>query len=192
MWWYCCLLPAAIRHSINNIYSSTLPAGLRWILLLLFILLFLFREQLRSIFNVVVEVNILDSKDEANLRLLQRPELGVTFTKLHCWRLTQFEKCVFLDADTLVRYTFSHYITLHYILLLLHTFLFVFLVSGVAKVYFSIVRAAGVAFSKHYFWRPYIIASMLMLDRVLFNLSELYCVVGGWRLASNTVTRYVT
>jgi len=28
----------------------------------------------------------------------------VTFTKLHCWRLVQFEKCVFLDADTLVRY----------------------------------------------------------------------------------------
>jgi len=26
----------------------------------------------------------------------------VTFTKLHCWRLVQFEKCVFLDSDTLV------------------------------------------------------------------------------------------
>uniref|UniRef100_A0A1Y1LKY7 glycogenin glucosyltransferase n=1 Tax=Photinus pyralis TaxID=7054 RepID=A0A1Y1LKY7_PHOPY len=60
------------------------------------------RAKLASVFNVVVEVNILDSKDEANLRLLKRPELGVTFTKLHCWRLTQFEKCVFLDADTMV------------------------------------------------------------------------------------------
>lgn len=49
-----------------------------------------------------MEVNVLDSKDEANLALLARPELGVTFTKLHCWRLTQYEKCVFLDADTLV------------------------------------------------------------------------------------------
>jgi len=29
-------------------------------------------------------------------------ELGITFTKLHCWRLTQYRKCVFLDADTLV------------------------------------------------------------------------------------------
>ncbi|CAH1121608.1 unnamed protein product [Ceutorhynchus assimilis] len=60
------------------------------------------REKLANVFNVVQEVNILDSRDEANLRLLKRPELGITFTKLHCWRLTQFEKCVFLDADTLV------------------------------------------------------------------------------------------
>ncbi|XP_076261243.1 glycogenin 1 isoform X4 [Rhynchophorus ferrugineus] len=60
------------------------------------------REKLASVFNLVQDVNILDSRDEANLRLLKRPELGVTFTKLHCWRLTQYEKCVFLDADTLV------------------------------------------------------------------------------------------
>lgn len=53
-------------------------------------------------FNLVQEVNILDSKDETNLKLLKRPELGITFTKLHCWRLTQYDKCVFLDADTLV------------------------------------------------------------------------------------------
>lgn len=49
------------------------------------------------------EVNLLDSGDADNLRLLARPELGVTFTKLHCWKLTQYEKCVFLDADTLVK-----------------------------------------------------------------------------------------
>jgi len=60
------------------------------------------REKLQSVFNLVQEVNVLDSKDAANLALLSRPELGITFTKLHCWRLTQFEKCVFLDADTLV------------------------------------------------------------------------------------------
>ncbi|XP_052861546.1 mucin-2 isoform X5 [Anopheles cruzii] len=60
------------------------------------------RTKLRAVFNLVDEVNLLDSKDEANLALLKRPELGITFTKLHCWRLTQYEKCVFLDADTLV------------------------------------------------------------------------------------------
>lgn len=60
------------------------------------------RQKLAGVFDLVQEVNVLDSKDEANLRLLKRPELGITFTKLHCWRLTQFEKCVFLDADTLV------------------------------------------------------------------------------------------
>ncbi|XP_050313175.1 cell surface glycoprotein 1-like isoform X1 [Anthonomus grandis grandis] len=60
------------------------------------------REKLETVFNVVKEVNVLDSRDEANLKLLKRPELGVTFTKLHCWTLTEFDKCVFLDADTLV------------------------------------------------------------------------------------------
>ncbi|XP_044764652.1 glycogenin-2 isoform X2 [Coccinella septempunctata] len=60
------------------------------------------RSRLSEVFNSVKEVNILDSKDKANLKLLQRPELGITFTKLHCWQLTEYEKCVFLDADTLV------------------------------------------------------------------------------------------
>ncbi|XP_024941390.1 signal transducer and activator of transcription C isoform X4 [Cephus cinctus] len=60
------------------------------------------REKLSGVFNLVQEVNVLDSKDEANLALLARPELGITFTKLHCWRLTQYDKCVFIDADALV------------------------------------------------------------------------------------------
>ena len=64
------------------------------------------RGVLGSAFNEVIEVNVLDSEDAANLALLTRPELGITFTKLHCWRLTQYEKCVFLDADTLVSKTY--------------------------------------------------------------------------------------
>ncbi|KAF6212793.1 hypothetical protein GE061_010502 [Apolygus lucorum] len=60
------------------------------------------REALSSVFDVVREVDVLDSQDAANLALLERPDLGVTFTKLHCWNLTQYTKCVFLDADTLV------------------------------------------------------------------------------------------
>lgn len=61
-----------------------------------------FRQQLEHLFDVVTVVNVYDSNDADNLELLSRPELGVTFTKLHCWRLTQFSKCVFMDADTLV------------------------------------------------------------------------------------------
>jgi len=60
------------------------------------------RSQLSEVCCLVKEVNILDSEDSAHLALLARPELGITFTKLHCWTLTQFSKCVFLDADTLV------------------------------------------------------------------------------------------
>lgn len=65
------------------------------------------RERLSAVFSEVVIVDVLDSRDAANLALLQRPELGITFTKIHCWNLTQFEKCVFLDADTLVSFHFS-------------------------------------------------------------------------------------
>lgn len=60
------------------------------------------RERLRAVFTDVIVVDVLDSRDATHLALLQRPELGITFTKIHCWGLTQFEKCVFLDADTLV------------------------------------------------------------------------------------------
>ncbi|XP_048349581.1 glycogenin-2 isoform X2 [Sphaerodactylus townsendi] len=60
------------------------------------------RAALSNMFDAVVDVDEIDSKDAMCLALLKRPELGVTFTKFHCWTLTQFSKCVFLDADTLV------------------------------------------------------------------------------------------
>lgn len=60
------------------------------------------KEALKSIFDEVCVVNVMDSGDTANLALMKRPDLGVTFTKLHCWTLTQYSKCVFMDADTMV------------------------------------------------------------------------------------------
>ncbi|XP_061571780.1 glycogenin-2 [Cololabis saira] len=60
------------------------------------------RLALRSVFDAVVAVDVMDSEDQVRLSLLGRPELGSTFTKIHCWTLVQFSKCVFLDADTLV------------------------------------------------------------------------------------------
>ncbi|EPZ32024.1 Glycosyl transferase, family 8 domain-containing protein [Rozella allomycis CSF55] len=50
----------------------------------------------------IVPVETIDSNDAKNLELLGRPELGITFTKLFVWTLTQYSKVVFLDADTLV------------------------------------------------------------------------------------------
>ncbi|TMS21151.1 Glycogenin-1 [Larimichthys crocea] len=60
------------------------------------------RDALRSIFDEVCVVDVMDSGDAAHLSMMKRPDLGVTFTKLHCWTLTQYSKCVFMDADTLV------------------------------------------------------------------------------------------
>ncbi|XP_037075235.1 LOW QUALITY PROTEIN: glycogenin-1-like [Pollicipes pollicipes] len=60
------------------------------------------RAQLAGPFDSVIAVDVMDSGDAAHLALMARPELGVTLTKLHCWTLRQFSKCVFLDADCLV------------------------------------------------------------------------------------------
>ncbi|XP_047197784.1 glycogenin-1 isoform X1 [Hippoglossus stenolepis] len=60
------------------------------------------RDALDSIFDEVCVVDVVDSGDVAHLALMKRPDLGVTFTKLHCWTLTHYSKCVFMDADTLV------------------------------------------------------------------------------------------
>ncbi|NXT65086.1 GLYG protein, partial [Chaetops frenatus] len=62
----------------------------------------LMRRVLEKVFDEVILVNVLDSGDSAHLALMKRPELGITLTKLHCWELTQFSKCVFMDADTMV------------------------------------------------------------------------------------------
>lgn len=57
---------------------------------------------IKNAFDEVVETTLLDSNESLILNLMQRPELGVTLTKLHCWQLVGYEKCVFIDADTLV------------------------------------------------------------------------------------------
>uniref|UniRef100_A0A3B5MZH5 glycogenin glucosyltransferase n=1 Tax=Xiphophorus couchianus TaxID=32473 RepID=A0A3B5MZH5_9TELE len=60
------------------------------------------RKVLENVFDEIITVDVKNSEDQLHLSMLGRPELGVTFTKLHCWNLTQYNKCVFLDADTLV------------------------------------------------------------------------------------------
>lgn len=60
------------------------------------------RVHLNEVWDELIDVTTLDSNDTVNLSLLDRPELGCTFSKLRAWTLTQFDKCVFLDADTLV------------------------------------------------------------------------------------------
>lgn len=61
-----------------------------------------FRQELLRIWDRLILVNVFDSEDSVNLALLRRPDLGITFTKLHAWKLIEYNKCVFLDADTMV------------------------------------------------------------------------------------------
>uniref|UniRef100_A0A914Q5A0 glycogenin glucosyltransferase n=1 Tax=Panagrolaimus davidi TaxID=227884 RepID=A0A914Q5A0_9BILA len=79
---------AKTRHHLHILYTDGVTAQMR--------------SRLLAVFHNSTRVDVLDSNDTENLALIGRPDLGVTFTKLHCWRLTQYEKCVFLDADTLI------------------------------------------------------------------------------------------
>ena len=58
-------------------------------------------RSLRKAFNLVVGVEILEQDNNHGLLLLGRPDLTAVLTKLHVFRLTQFSKIIFLDADVL-------------------------------------------------------------------------------------------
>jgi glycogenin glucosyltransferase len=53
---------------------------------------------LKAMFDSVIQVDLIASNSLSNLDLLGRPDLLYTLTKLHVWRLEQFDKVVFLDA----------------------------------------------------------------------------------------------
>ncbi|CAG4965643.1 unnamed protein product [Colias eurytheme] len=86
-----------LAHSLRRV-GSTYPA----VILITPSVTDAMRDRLRAVFAEVITVDVLDSQDATHLALLQRPELGITFTKIHCWNLTQYDRCVFLDADILV------------------------------------------------------------------------------------------
>ncbi|KAH0838011.1 glycosyltransferase family 8 protein [Lanmaoa asiatica] len=63
---------------------------------------------LRKSFDVVVGVEIIVPPDTESLTLLGRPDLDTALTKLHVFRLTQYSKVIFLDADALPLRPLSH------------------------------------------------------------------------------------
>ncbi|KAH9937297.1 uncharacterized protein B0H18DRAFT_969981 [Fomitopsis serialis] len=63
---------------------------------------------LRRAFNVVIGVELIEQEDEKGLQLLGRPDLSHVLTKLHIFRLTQYQKIIFLDADVLPIRPLSH------------------------------------------------------------------------------------
>ncbi|ETW87037.1 glycosyltransferase family 8 protein [Heterobasidion irregulare TC 32-1] len=69
---------------------------------------------LRRAFNVVIGVEIIEENNARGLHLLGRPDLHSVLTKLHVFRLIQYSKIVFLDADILPTRPLSHLFTLPY------------------------------------------------------------------------------
>ncbi|KAK0875524.1 glycogenin glucosyltransferase [Friedmanniomyces endolithicus] len=54
---------------------------------------------LHTLYDHVLPIEPIANPSPANLYLLDRTDLLYTFTKIHLWRLTQFRRIVYLDAD---------------------------------------------------------------------------------------------
>ncbi|OCH94665.1 hypothetical protein OBBRIDRAFT_768953 [Obba rivulosa] len=67
---------------------------------------------LRRAFDVIVGVEVIEQRDSRGLKLLGRPDLNHVLTKLHVFRLTQYSKVIFLDADVLPIQPMSHLFSL--------------------------------------------------------------------------------
>ncbi|KAF8516732.1 hypothetical protein BU17DRAFT_50708 [Hysterangium stoloniferum] len=65
-------------------------------------------KQLRRAFDAVIGVEVLEADTREELALLGRPDLNTVLTKLHVFRLTDYRKIIFLDADILTLRPISH------------------------------------------------------------------------------------
>ncbi|GAA6004865.1 hypothetical protein JCM11491_002259 [Sporobolomyces phaffii] len=65
-------------------------------------------KALEKVFDSIVGVEQIITQSWSNLDLLGRRDLAASLTKLHAFRLDQYEKIIFLDADTLVLRPLAH------------------------------------------------------------------------------------
>ncbi|CCG85130.1 Glycogenin [Taphrina deformans PYCC 5710] len=63
---------------------------------------------LMDIYDQIIEVEEIANPSLHNLNLLGRLDLRSTLTKLNIWRLIQYKKIVYLDADTVVLQNLDH------------------------------------------------------------------------------------
>jgi len=59
-------------------------------------------QSMTHVFDHVMEVDVYNCDNFAHSTMTKRPELGTTLTKVHCWTLKNYQKCVFMDASTMV------------------------------------------------------------------------------------------
>lgn len=65
-------------------------------------------KALRKVYNLVISVDVISSSSIDELNLLGRQDLSGTITKIHIWRLVQYQKVIYVDADTLILKSISH------------------------------------------------------------------------------------
>lgn len=54
---------------------------------------------LQTLYDYIIPVERIVTPHPSNLYLMGRPDLSSTFTKIQLWRLQQFRRIVFVDAD---------------------------------------------------------------------------------------------
>lgn len=65
-------------------------------------------KRLKYFYNEIHVVPSISGVSTANLQLIGRPDLHTTLTKLNLWTLSQYERILYLDADTLVLSNLDH------------------------------------------------------------------------------------
>ncbi|KAI9809518.1 MAG: glycogenin glucosyltransferase [Pycnora praestabilis] len=56
-------------------------------------------SELKNLYDEVIPVDRITNKAPANLYLMDRPDLLSTFTKIALWRLVQYRRIIYIDAD---------------------------------------------------------------------------------------------
>ncbi|KAI1436021.1 nucleotide-diphospho-sugar transferase [Xylaria sp. CBS 124048] len=56
-------------------------------------------SELQTVYHYIIPVPKISNAHPANLQLMNRPDLQAAFTKINLWKLTQFRKIVYVDAD---------------------------------------------------------------------------------------------
>jgi glycogenin glucosyltransferase len=66
------------------------------------------KTELHRAFDQVIPVEKISGIENDNLKAIGRPDLHDTLTKLQLWSQTQFDRILFIDADTLVLSNLDH------------------------------------------------------------------------------------
>ncbi|KAH9909842.1 glycosyltransferase family 8 protein [Xylariomycetidae sp. FL2044] len=56
-------------------------------------------DQLKTVYHYVFPVSRIQNTQPANLNLMNRADLHSAFTKINLWKMTEFRKIVYIDAD---------------------------------------------------------------------------------------------
>ncbi|KAH3688353.1 hypothetical protein WICPIJ_000659 [Wickerhamomyces pijperi] len=94
-------LPGALILS-KTLRQLGVPSDVKLVVLLAATLTEFQYQQLSASFDEIIEIRSINANQQSEeLKLLQRPELFQTFSKVHVFKLTQFESLIYMDADTL-------------------------------------------------------------------------------------------